>query len=71
MPEIGTSGSSMASRRRRLSRGSPSGREVPRAAAPRCRDVGPPDRDYMTGDILGTDPDPRVRYELRCDGSSS
>jgi hypothetical protein len=28
-------------------------------------------RDYVTGDILGTDPDPRVRYELRRDGSSS
>jgi hypothetical protein len=28
-------------------------------------------RDYVTGEILGTDPDPRVRYELRRDGSSS
>jgi hypothetical protein len=28
-------------------------------------------RDYQTGDILGTDPDPRIRYELRRDGSSS
>jgi hypothetical protein len=28
-------------------------------------------RDYMTGEILGTDPDPRVRYELKRDGSSS
>jgi hypothetical protein len=28
-------------------------------------------RDYVTGEILGTDPDPRVRYELKRDGSSS
>jgi hypothetical protein len=28
-------------------------------------------RDYQTGEILGTDPDPRIRYELRRDGSSS
>ena len=28
-------------------------------------------RDYVGGEILGTDPDPRVRYELRRDGSSS
>jgi hypothetical protein len=28
-------------------------------------------RDYVTGEVLGTDPDPRVRYELRRDGSSS
>jgi hypothetical protein len=28
-------------------------------------------RDYVTGEVLGTDPDPRVRYELKRDGSSS
>jgi hypothetical protein len=28
-------------------------------------------RDIQTGEMLGTDPDPRVRYELRRDGSSS
>ena len=28
-------------------------------------------RDYFTGEVLGTDPDPRVRYELKRDGSSS
>ena len=28
-------------------------------------------RDYVGGEILGTDPDPRVRYEMRRDGSSS
>jgi hypothetical protein len=28
-------------------------------------------RDYVTGYLLGTDPDPRVRYELKRDGSSS
>ena len=28
-------------------------------------------RDYLTGEVLGTDPDPRIRYELKRDGSSS
>jgi hypothetical protein len=28
-------------------------------------------RDIQTGQMLGTDPDLRVRYELRRDGSSS
>jgi hypothetical protein len=28
-------------------------------------------RDIQTGEVLGADPDPRVRYELRRDGSSS
>jgi len=28
-------------------------------------------RDYVTGEVLGTDPDPRIRYELKRDGSSS
>jgi hypothetical protein len=32
---------------------------------------GPLVRDYLTGEYLGTDPDPRIRYELRRDGSSS
>jgi D-alanyl-D-alanine carboxypeptidase len=28
-------------------------------------------RDYVTGEVLGADPDPRVRYELKRDGGSS
>ena len=28
-------------------------------------------RDYETRQMLGTDPDPQVRFELRRDGSSS
>jgi hypothetical protein len=28
-------------------------------------------RDYVTGEVLGSDPDPRVRYELKRDGGSS
>ena len=28
-------------------------------------------RDYVTGQRLSTDPDPRIRFQLRRDGSSS
>jgi hypothetical protein len=47
-------------------------RTQPRQAAPtQAHRNGPVVRDYFSGDYLGTDPDPRVRYELRRDGSSS
>jgi hypothetical protein len=47
-------------------------RTQPRHAAPTQVHRNSADvRDYLTGEVLGTDPDPRVRYELKRDGSSS
>jgi hypothetical protein len=39
----------------------------PALAHQNSTDIG----DIQTGQMLGTDPDPRVRYQLRRDGSSS
>jgi hypothetical protein len=47
-------------------------RTQPHPAAPtQVHRNGPVVRDYVTGEVLGVDPDPRVRYELKRDGGSS
>jgi hypothetical protein len=47
-------------------------RTQPRQAAPtQAHRNSPGVRDYLTGEVLGNDPDPRIRYELKRDGSSS